>query len=199
MNQTFLFEPRRSEKFRTFYVDCPWLERGGGKIKRGADRHYPLVKTKDMPRVICSSPLWNPAEHVHVYMWVTNNFLPDGLWVMDQLGVAYKTNIGWAKTRAGLGQYFRGKHELILFGVIGRGMDQSVYSGRRDIVSWWDPESEEDTYLEVPHVKKDGKRVHSAKPEPFYAMVEARSKGPYAEFFARSARPGWSSWGNEVG
>ena len=31
-------------------MDPPWYETGGGKIKRGADRHYDLVKTPDLPR-----------------------------------------------------------------------------------------------------------------------------------------------------
>lgn len=35
-------------KYHTIYADPPWMERGGGKIKRGADRHYPLMSTKDI-------------------------------------------------------------------------------------------------------------------------------------------------------
>jgi N6-adenosine-specific RNA methylase IME4 len=186
------------KRYATITMDPPWLERGAGKVKRGADRHYPLIATKDMPLVIAKSGMFRPAAHAHLYMWVTNNYLPDGIWLMQQLGFDYKTNIGWAKTRAGLGQYFRGKHELILFGTRGRGLHESVYSGRKDIVSWWDPSSEEDTYVEAEHVKDAGKRVHSAKPEVFVELVEARSKGPYLEMFARSEREGWDSWGDEL-
>ena len=36
------------KKYKTIYADPPWREQGGGKIKRGADRHYPLMKTKDI-------------------------------------------------------------------------------------------------------------------------------------------------------
>jgi N6-adenosine-specific RNA methylase IME4 len=151
-----------------------------------------------LPLVIAKSEVFRPAEHAHLYMWTTNSFLADGIWLMQQLGFSYKTNIGWAKTRAGLGQYFRGKHELILFGVRGQGQHESVYSGRRDIVSWWDDSSSEDTYVEAPHVTKDGKRAHSAKPDAFYELIEARSKGRYLEMFARSSREGWVSWGNEI-
>ncbi len=50
----------------------------------------------------------------------------------------------------------------------------------------------------APHVLKNGKRVHSAKPDAFYDLVEARSKGPYLEMFARRGRPGWTSWGDEA-
>lgn len=33
---------------KTIYADLPWYEIGGGKIKRGADRHYSLMKTNDI-------------------------------------------------------------------------------------------------------------------------------------------------------
>jgi len=185
-------------RYATIAMDPPWLERGAGKIKRGADRHYPLLATQDMPLVLAKSGVFCPAEHGHLYMWVTNNYLPDGIWLMQQLGFDYKTNIGWAKTRAGLGQYFRGQHELILFGTRGRGTDESVYSGRRDVVSWWHPDTTEESYVEAEHVVEDGKRVHSAKPEIFYELIESRSKGPYLEMFARQQRVGWDAWGSEL-
>lgn len=186
------------KRYATISMDPPWPERGAGKVKRGADRWYNVIQPKDMPLVIAKSGVFRPAEHSHLYMWVTNNYLLAGVWLMQQLGFEYKTNVGWAKTRSGLGQYFKGKHELILFGVRGQGMHASVYSGRRDLVSWWHPESEEDTYIECPHVLDAGKRVHSAKPPAFYELIEARSKGPYLEMFARDPREGWDVWGDEV-
>lgn len=189
------------QRFATIMMDFPWPEKGGGKIKRGADRHYHVEKVQDGPLIIAKSGVFRPAEHAHFYLWVTNNYLPHGIWLMQQLGFDYKTNIGWAKTRAGLGQYYRGKHELILFGTRGTGMHESVYSGRRDIESWWNRD-DEDTYLELPHVMQEGtagKRKHSAKPAEFYELIESRSKGEYLEMFARSGRENWTSWGLEVG
>lgn len=178
-------------RFRTVVLDPPWLERGSGKVKRGADRHYPLMKTRDMPSLIESSGVWNFHEHAHCYMWVTSNFLPDGLWLMKEIGFSYKTTLCWAKPRIGIGQYFRGQHELVLFGVRGRGMHPSVYTGRRDVSS----------LLEADHgfIPGTRHRKHSEKPGEFYATVEARSKGPYLEMFARRARRRWKSWGNEIG
>ena len=35
-------------KYKTIYADPPWPEQGGGKIKRGADRHYPLMPVKEI-------------------------------------------------------------------------------------------------------------------------------------------------------
>jgi N6-adenosine-specific RNA methylase IME4 len=68
-----------TKKYKTIYADPPWMERGGGKIKRGADRHYDLMKTKD----IVALPVTDLAEdNAHLYLWTTNNFLPDALTVM---------------------------------------------------------------------------------------------------------------------
>ena len=162
-------------------MDPPWNERGGGKIKRGADRHYPLMKAVEMPRVIYQSGVWRPATDAHLYMWVTNNFLPQGLWLMEALGFKYKTNVVWVKEgRPGLGQYFRGRHELLLFGVRGRGY--SVRSPARNLHS----------------VVYAPRREHSVKPLSAYDLIKHRSLGPYLEMFCRSPQDGWTSWGNEV-
>lgn len=189
--------------WQTALLDPPWEERGSGKIKRGAQKHYDLLKTAAMPGVIRASGLWTPDENAHVYCWVTNNFLPDGLWLLNELGARYITNIAWTKKRPGIGRYFRGKHELLLFGTIGRGW--AVRTEPNDIESALDTNDEDgDSYfsdgdsIEAEHEMENGKRKHSAKPKIFYDMIEKRSLGPYVEFFARSLRPGWTSWGNDA-
>jgi len=164
--------------YRTILADPPWLERGGGRIKRGADRHYPLLKTREMARVILDSGAFTPdPEGCHLYLWATNNHLPDALAVMDQLGFRYITMLTWAKDRYGLGQYFRGQTEPLLFGVKGR-LPALVRT--------------ESTLIEA----RRGR--HSAKPEDSYRKIEAVSPSPRLEMFARQARPGWDAWGNEV-
>ena len=93
-----------SKKYKTIYADPPWWESGGGKIKRGADKHYPLMKTKD----ICNLPIQELADdNCHLYMWVTNNFLADGLKVMEAWGFKYKTMITWLKGRSPIKEYIR--------------------------------------------------------------------------------------------
>jgi len=165
-------------KFRTILIDPPWMERGGGKIKRGADRHYPLLKTDEIIRVIKESGIFNPDKKgSHLYLWVTNNFLIDGLRVMRELGFRYITNIVWVKDRFGLGQYFRGQHELCLFGVMGK-----LRTRARNIST----------------VIFEKKRRHSQKPEAMYKLIERASYPPRLEMFARSRRQGWVSWGNEL-
>ena len=123
-----------SPSFSTVVIDPPWNERGGGRIKRGADRHYPLMKTPDIIRTVLQCPRWNQlAASAHLYLWVTNNFLQDGLRVIDALGFRYVTNFVWVKDRIGLGQYFRGRHELCLFST--RGSPTEPRSARRDLSS----------------------------------------------------------------
>lgn len=175
-------------RFRTTMMDPPWAERGSGKIKRGADRHYPVMSTDDIIRTIKGCPIFDPTEDAHLYCWVTNSFLPDGLRVVEALGFRYVTNIAWTKTHAGIGRYFRGKHELLLFGVRGRGFAEDLITDAHDIPS----------ALVLDHVRRDGERVHSKKPVEFYELIERRSRGPYAEIFARNERPEWESWGNEL-
>jgi len=169
-------------KFKTILLDPPWNERGGGKIKRGADKHYALLKTPDIIRVILQSEHWNDIGDVaHMYMWATNNHLEDALHVMKSLGFRYVTNIVWVKNRIGLGQYARGKHELLLFGT----------KGAKHTVVKKDNNS-------LPSVIEAKRGAHSSKPEESFIWIESRSFGPYLEMFSRKKREGWTVWGSEV-
>lgn len=167
-------------KYRVIYADPPWLERGGGQIKRGADRHYPLMSTKD---IIALNIPAIAADNCHLYLWVTNNFLPDGLAVMKAWGFEYKTTITWAKDKIGLGQYFRGQTEHCLFGTKGH-LPYKVVDGVRQ---------QGRTLLTAPRT------IHSRKPQEMRAMIEKVSYAPRIEIFAREVAPGWHVWGNQVG
>jgi N6-adenosine-specific RNA methylase IME4 len=178
------FVPRVHEpkKFKTVVIDPPWYERGAGKIKRGADRHYDICKTKNIPDIIKSCEHWeNIDDQAHLYLWVTNSFLinGDGLWVAKELGFTPKSLLTWAKVggRIGLGFYFRGSTEQIIFCT--RGKTMKTTGTHRSLI-------------EAP------RREHSVKPEESYELIEAASPGPYLDIFARAGRPGWTVWGNEV-
>jgi len=168
------------KKYRTILADPPWMERGAGQVKRGADKHYPLMKTKE----IIALPVVDLAEdNAHLYLWVTNNHLPDGLEVMKAWGFTYKTVITWAKDRIGIGQYFRGMSEHVLFGVRGNIPYRLSDDGKR---------MQGRTLFHAPRTE------HSVKPEEMRQMIEHVSIGPYLELFARKSVPGWDVWGNEV-
>lgn len=177
-----LFGEPESMGLRTIVADPPWLERGGGKIKRGADRHYPLMSTDDIIKVMRKVIFGHGVDEdgSHMYMWVTNNFLEDGLRVMRELGWRYVTMRTWAKDRIGLGYYWRGQTEHVLFGV--RGKLPSLVRTESTLVG--------------KGIVKRGR--HSAKPQVFFDEVERVSPGPRLEIFAREPREGWTVWGNEV-
>lgn len=203
--------PPNAGRYRTVYLDCPWPEHGGGKIKRGADRHYPLMKLQDIYALPVGQ--W-AARDAHCYSWVTNNYLPAGLEAMRRWGFRYVTKIDWFKSDAntesfladppflsaedihrvdaeydlvlqmGLGQYFRGVTESCLFGVRGRCDYRTRPDGKR---------AQGRTGF---HARRT--ETHSQKPEKMVQMIELVSHAPYLEMFARSGRAGWDSWGDEA-
>lgn len=170
-----------SEKFATIYADPPWRESGGGRIRRGADRHYALMATSE----IAALPVHRvAAEDSHLYLWVTNNHLEDGLLVLRAWGFRYVTMVTWLKLgKPGLGQYFRGRTEHCLFGVRGRLPYRLRGDGKRaqGVTGFL--------------AKREG---HSVKPEEMRRMICAVSPGPYLELFARRRTPGWRVWGDEI-
>lgn len=167
------------KKYKTIYADPPWNESGGGKIKRGADRHYPLMKTKE----ICDLPVGGISdENCHLYLWTTNNFMKDALKVIEAWGFRYVTTITWMKDKMGLGQYYRGMTEHCLFAVKGK-LPYKVLDGKRQ---------QGKTGFMAPRT------IHSKKPEEMREMIEKVSYVPAIELFAREERDGWDCWGNEV-
>lgn len=116
-------------KYKTIYADPPWMECGGGKIKRGADRHYPLMKTKDIAALPVRD-LIDP-EGCHLYIWTTNNFFPDALEVVKAWGFEYVTTITWLKDRQGLGQYYRGLTEHCIFARTKKALPYKMLGGKR--------------------------------------------------------------------
>jgi N6-adenosine-specific RNA methylase IME4 len=100
---------------------------------------------------------------------------------MKSLGFRYVTNIVWVKDRIGLGQYARGKHELMLFGT--RGVKHTSAKKQNNSLS---------------SVIEAKRGIHSQKPEESFEWIESRSHGPYLEMFSRKERDGWTTWGNEI-
>ena len=154
------------------------MERGGGVIKRGADRHYALMDASAIADLLRADVMPQVADDAHLWLWVTNNYLRDGLGVMKALGFRYVTNLVWVKDRFGLGQYLRGQHEICLLGVRGASMLPEV----RD----------------VPSVVTCARGPHSMKPQAAFDAIARVSPGPRLEVFARGRRPGWDAWGDQV-
>jgi len=182
-----LFEATSGQLVRTVLADPPWqFQNRSGKIapEHRRLRRYETLATEE----ICGLPVSDiTAESAHLYLWVPNALLPDGLAVMKAWGFTYKSNIIWHKVRRdggsdgrGVGFYFRNVTELLLFGVRGKNV-RTLSPARRQV-----------------NLMASRKREHSRKPDEQYDLIESCSPGPFLELFARGARPNWFVWGDQA-
>ncbi|MCA9069055.1 MAG: hypothetical protein KDA84_09040 [Planctomycetaceae bacterium] len=178
--------PELDGQYSTILADPPWrFQNRTGKM---APEHRRLNRYHTMTlEEICEMPVAAHAEDpAHLYLWVPNALLREGLAVMEAWGFTYKTNLVWYKVRKdggpdgrGVGFYFRNVTELLLFGV--RGRMRTLPPGRRQV-----------------NLLATRKREHSRKPHEIYSLIEDCSPGPYLELFARQPVEGWTCWGDEV-
>ena len=171
--------------YSTILADPPWqFQNRTGKV---APEHRRLLRypTMELNEVLGLPVSKLAAAKSHLYLWVPNALLPEGLKVMEAWGFTYKSNLVWYKIRKdggpdgrGVGFYFRNVTEVLLFGV--RGSMRTLQPGRTQV-----------------NLLSTRKREHSRKPDEVYGLIEACSPGPYLELFARFPRSGWDQWGNE--
>lgn len=181
-----LLESVGKRKFSTVLADPPWqFTNRTGKMAPEHKRlnRYPTMSLQDIKDLPVEAVVKDTA---HLYLWVPNALLPDGLAVMSHWGFTYKSNLIWYKIRKdggpdrrGVGFYFRNVTEVILFGVRGKNA-RTLQPGR----------SQE-------NIISTQKREHSRKPDEQYNLIEACSPGPFIELFARGPRKGWFGWGNQ--
>lgn len=175
-----------SGRFSTVLADPPWrFQNRTGKVapEHGRLRRYETMSLDEICAMPIASHLEKPA---HLYLWVPNALLAEGLAVIEAWGFRYKTNLVWYKIRKdggpdgrGVGFYFRNVTEMLLFGT--RGSLRTKSAGRRQV-----------------NILATRKCEHSRKPDEIYPLIESCSPGPYLELFARHQRPGWTCWGNEA-
>jgi len=173
-------------QFGTILADPPWqFSNRTGKM---APEHKRLSRYATMDqKSIKALPIADLAlSQSHLYLWVPNALIQEGLDVMKAWGFTYKTNLVWYKIRKdggpdgrGVGFYFRNVTELILFGT--RGKLRTSSPGRSQV-----------------NILSSQKREHSRKPDEFYDLIRRCSPGPYLELFARHAQDGWSQWGDQL-
>ena len=177
----------RGQKFSTILADPPWqFQNRTGKVAPEHKRlnRYSTMSLEEIKKLPVASA---SADTTHLYLWVPNALLPEGMAVLMAWGFQYKSNLIWHKIRKdggpdgrGVGFYFRNVTEMVLFGVKGKNA-RTLAPGRSQV-----------------NFLKTQKREHSRKPDEFYNIVESCSSGPYLEMFARGSRPGWSTWGNQA-
>jgi N6-adenosine-specific RNA methylase IME4/DNA-binding XRE family transcriptional regulator len=177
----------RGQRFGTVLADPPWrFQNRTGKV---APEHRRLNRygTMTLDEIMALPVVEVLADRAHLYLWVPNALLLEGLKVLEAWGFEYKSNIVWHKVRKdggpdgrGVGFYFRNTTELVLFGVRGKNA-RTLAPGRRQV-----------------NILKTQKREHSRKPDEMYSIIETCSGGPFLELFARGSRPGWTTWGNQA-
>lgn len=190
-----MFEKLAGQRFGTIMADPPWrFTNQTGKVAPEHKRlnRYPTMVLGDIKAMPVSTLCADPC---HLYLWVPNALLPEGLEVMKAWGFDYKSNLIWQKVRKdggpdgrGVGFYFRNVTEILLFGVRGKAA-RTLAPGRSQV-----------NFIEAPDgdLLKTRKREHSRKPDEQYAIIESCSRGPFLELFARGERPGWTVWGNQA-
>jgi N6-adenosine-specific RNA methylase IME4 len=171
----------------TVLADPPW--RFDNRTGKAAPEHGRLMRyeTMDLAEIKALPVAQITAQPSHLYLWVPNALLGEGLDVLAAWGFTYKTTLIWHKVRKdggsdgrGVGFYFRNVTETVLFGVRGKNA-RTLAAARRQT-----------------NLIATQKREHSRKPNELYPIIEACSPGPYLELFARHPRPGWTSWGREL-
>lgn len=165
-------------KFRCIVADPPWTKNqtsAGGY--GGALGHYDLMsleRIKNMPVADLAD------ENAHLWLWVTNSNIDEGLEVIKAWGFKQISCYTWAKCRMGTGNYLRNASEMCLFAVRGKLPPKS-----RNQINF---------FIGYP-------TTHSEKPREVISAIERVSPGPYLELFCRK-RPAssekWYCWGNEV-
>jgi N6-adenosine-specific RNA methylase IME4 len=174
------------KKYGAILADPPWrFSNRTGKVAPEHKRlnRYGTLSLEEIEEI----PVRKVAnEKSHLYLWVPNALLPEGLSVMRAWGFTYKSNLVWHKVRKdggpdgrGVGFYFRNTTELILFGI--RGSIRTLDPGRSQV-----------------NIIRTQKQEHSRKPDELYEIIEKCSSGPFLEIFARGKRDGWDVFGDQA-
>ena len=176
--------PLPAGRYGAILADPPWRFEayGAAGVDRAPDMHYATMTTPE----ICALPVAElAAEDSVLFLWVYSPMLPDALKVIGLWGFEYKTlGFNWLKrgedqAQAPMGGGYWTRHQSEICVLATRGRPQRLHADVRQVI-------------EAPRGR------HSAKPDEQYARIERLVAGPYLELFARTARPGWDSWGAEA-
>jgi len=179
-----------NKKYQIIYADPPWQYRKSPNIHNGhqrktAEDNYLTMSMEE----IAELPITKIAEDdCALFLWVTNPRLygdrnTDGKFtpfhIMRSWGFDYRTLLTWVKPGFGLGSYFRGNTEHVLFGIRGR--------------MFIPTDIREGNIISAPRGR------HSEKPEAMRDLIDrVYPNGSRIELFARRKALGWDCWGNEV-
>jgi N6-adenosine-specific RNA methylase IME4 len=172
-------------------------------LERGAEKHYDLLSIDQIKNLEFEGGAalrdGSVADDAYLFLWrVSAGGSIEELTLAEQAYAAArawdfapKTEHVWRKQTVngkrhfGMGWHLRNEHETCIVAV--RGNPKPLVRNIRSV-------------LEAPAPSGvNGRAIHSAKPDAFYTEVaEKISRGPYLELFARSLRPGWTCYGNQL-
>lgn len=174
--------------------------KAGGRHERPRTLPYETMPLDD----IYALPVGDLADRgAHLWLWVVNQFLEDGLKLMRHWGFTYLAPITWAKP-SGFGNYFVSLTEHLLFGY----KERCQFNQGRYYPNYYEETEPADDMGDLEPIDqrykwgrpKQGR--HSRKPEASYRLIESVSDPPRLEIFARPmsplfpARPGWTQLGD---
>lgn len=187
------------EKYRTILLDPPWRQKAGRPLSKytlqdgnqiwhsdetiSRDLSFPSMSVGEIKEV----PVKRLAEtDAHLYMWVTNKYMPDFADIIKGWGFKYSTTHTWAKNMmgGGLGGAYKINSEFLIYATRGSLKAKATFPG---------------TWHNVKRDYKNGFPQHSKKPEYFRKMIESVSPGPYLELFARQQVAEWDCIGFDLG
>ena len=174
--------------FNCLMVDVPWSYRvakySESKTLNGLAT-YPCQSLQELMDMPVKKILAEPAV---CFFWVTGPMLSDAFKILEAWGLTYCSIFNvWVKTYANgepvfnPGYYSRSSVELLLIATRGKGLTKLRKR------------------FDIRQVVQAPRLTHSEKPDIFVRIVESLFDFPAKlEMYARSIKPGWSSWGLEV-
>lgn len=182
-----------SGPYRVIYADPPWRyetwsHRGQGK---GASQHYGTMDAAALRALDVGAIA---APDAALFLWVVQPQLPEAMRLLDAWGFTFKTvAYYWVKVKGGQDRLFYAGEDVRL------GLGYHTRSGAEQC--WLATRGKGYARLSQrePQVVFSPLRVHSRKPDEIAESI-ARLTGdvPKIELFARTKRPGWDAWGNQV-
>lgn len=178
------FEDIPRLRYGLVMADPPWFFRNYSKKgERKAPSGQYACMTLDEIKALPVGHL--AGDHCVLWLWATNPMLDRAFEVMEAWGFTFVTAGTWLKTTRtgkmqwGPGYRLRSTNEPYLIGTMGKPPKGSA---------------------SVPSGFPALAREHSRKPDLAYRHAEMMAPGAWAlDLFSREERPGWDSFGNEIG
>lgn len=182
--------------FKLFYSDPPWRfevrSRDGG-LGRAPDQHYSTMGIKEL----CALKYPEVEKDAFLAMWVYDPMLPQAFEVAAAMGFGQFVTVlfRWIKTTDGQYRLFDDSERLnfgLGYHTRGGGCEEVWLFKRGKGLPVLRHDIRKEFFAPV--------RQHSRKPDEVAGwLVDLYGDVPRIELFARTARPGWHSHGNEVG